>query len=486
MKPVSIGYYIESIGNAYIQQNNILKKLITSLQNLNTLPKEFSQSLSQLTNEIDHSFILPENTAISEIDSIIHQTQKDIQAIQVQIRTIKSTTTKKGDPSGCDLLTQEKIQKQKEALNQFKKESKLEIDDLKAQIQQLKDQSRDASETMTRVRATIQASKDEFDTMRTTAMTEEAKEEMDTQVNDLARNIKELKNQIKEALQNCVTTRELTKLKSHQSETMSIMKNSIQNIKDEIKSQKLFKNGDLHPSLQELVESLQTSNKNLKTELHSVTQKVYQILDIVDETDDSTSNPISKRLNKLEESINLIQNYNISNFLNQMNEFNDKFKEQAEQAQKSNEIHQQLFDRLKSAEEKLQSQDELITSRSILLSPKSSKSLKEENEMLHGKIDQLINILEKSSLKPDPSSPKGDQANVSKALDELRSFQNQLKFTEQESLIYEFIDPTHLPFVVQSIDQVLNQLYSEMYQIRDQLNKDISELRSSIQSENEL
>ncbi|KAK8878034.1 hypothetical protein M9Y10_004797 [Tritrichomonas musculus] len=494
MKAISIGNYVGSMGNAVLEQQNFIKKLLNTLQLIQPQSKEFTNQLNKLKEEYEEAIenqtiAAPENLA--EFDSLIPQVQKDLQSIHLQLRVLKSANASSRKGQGQpDLTAIEKNKKLKQSFKEYKLESTNQITEIKSALSELKNELKNSHEVMTSIQANIQASRDELDSFKLRVPSKDDKEEMNTQVNDMQVELEAIKTVLEVMHQGTATTEDLEKMKKSQNRSVVILKNSMQNVRDEIKNIKLLKQGKIPTHIFDLIDSLEQSVNTLQDDMDGMkkdadekstvlTKAQQDLQSLMSEMDklkessivDTSSLPINDRMSLIEDRMNVLADHQLKtvNNYNAQRSFLKYLKE---------DFATEIVERVSQIEKRLD-ENPIAESNQTLTDQKSLEN--DEYRHLDQKLEQMIQDLENSNIQSRSVNISGEKPDFPRTVGELRSFQKALRAQAQgdEQSVYQYIEPSNLPLVVQSIDQLLSEMYSEMYQIRDKLASEISELKES-------
>lgn len=490
MKATTIGQYVGTIGNAVNEQQLFIKKLLTALQLLKPQSKEFSNQIIVLSKEFDEisSKTIDTNDDASQIDTFTRQIQKDIESLNLQVRVLKSAgaSSRKGQ---VDLTALEKSKKLKQSFKEYQNESSMEISEIKSSLAKNSSELKNSGETMTNLTANLQAIRDELNTLKNLIKKDEI-ETMATQIKDVQVEIEALKSLTEVIHKGIVSKETLLKMKQSDERTINILKNSIQNLKDELDNVKLLKQGkipknffDHFESLDQSVNSIQDEIQNIRDDINDksslITQTQQDISEIKTDTEklfnlqnETENSSIPERINTIEEKVNTVAGHSIQ-FDQILNSQKDQMKNLKE------EFLPDLANRLSQIETQVSEISIENLNASSMMHDNSKIKQNDEYQDLNQKVEQMIQDIQSSNISKRSISNRNMKPNVPRTVDTLRNFQKALLAQEQadKGSLYQHIDPSQLPIVVQSIDQLMSEVYSEMYKIRDQLTKEISTLK---------
>lgn len=490
MKASSFGQYVELIGKTVSEQQSFIKKLLNALQLLKSQSKEFSNQIVVLDKEFEETISnqdLEPSEDVSKFDSYTRQIQKDIESINVQVRLLKSAgaSSRKGQGTP-DFTAIEKSKKLKQSLKEYQNESTLEISEIKSSLAKNSSELKNSGEEMTSLRANLQATRDELNTLKNLIKIED-QEKIASQMKEMQLEIEALKSLTEVIHKGIVSKDTLIKMKQSDERTINILKNSIQNLKDEVKSIKLLKQGKIPQNFFDHFESLDQSVSTIQDELHDIredindktsliTQTQQEVSEIRTDTDklinaqnETENSTIPERIKLIEEKVDTVAGNSI--------EFDHILNSQKDQMKN---LKEEFLPDLENRVTQVENQVSEISIENLNASTQNvSKNKNEEYQNLNQKVEQMIRDIQSSSISKRSVGNKNSKPNVPRTVDTLRTFQKALMAQEQaeQNSLYQHIDPSHLPVVVQSMDQLMREVYSEMYKIRDQLSNEISTLK---------
>lgn len=480
----SLGQYIESLGKVANDQQYFIKKLLSTLQLVKPQSKEFSNQLSQLKQEFEEKtakYNLEPNEEVAKLDSFTNQIQKDIESINVQIRVLKSAsaTSRKGQGTP-DLIAIEKSKKLKQSLKDYQNESSAEISEIKTSLARNSSELKNSGETITNIQANLQATREELNIIKAKLQADE-KESMISQIKDMQIEIEALKS-LTEVIHKGIVSKEfLLQMKQSDTRTINILKNSMQSLKDEVKSIKLLKQGKIPTSFSDLTESLNQSINSLQDEMQNVKKDIddkssllekaqQEITNIRIDTDQIKSTlsnepdhvSLADRMNLIEEKVNTLSSHSLQfdQMYNTQKDFMNNLKD---------ELLPDLVNRVTQVESQV---SEISLAESTNATNDEKNKSTDEYQNLNQKVEQMIHDIQTSNIAKRSIRNKNIKADVPRAVGALKTFQKALLAQEQAD-IFQHIDQSHLPLIIQSIDQLISEVYSEMYRIRDQLSKEI-------------
>lgn len=490
MKASSLGQYIQCVGKAVNEQQLFIKKLLGALKLIKPQSKEFSNQIITLNQEFDEILSnqnLEPSEEVSNFDLNNRQIQKDIESINIQLRVLKSAnaTSRKGQ-GAPDLTAIEKSKKLKQSFKEYQNESSAEIYELKNTIAKNSSELKNSGETITTIQANLQAIRDELNVIKARIQKEEH-ENIASNVKDMQEEIEALKSLTEVIHKGIVSKDTLIKMKQADERTINILKNSIQNLKDEVKNIKLLKQGKVPTSFVEKFESFDQTFDAIKEEIQSVKEDIdaksslilkaqEELSEIRNDTAElknsqiETDNPsLPERMNAIEGKMNTIteRSVQIDEMFNSQKEYMTNLKE---------ELLPDITNRVSQIETQVH---EMTAAENSELAAKN-KSF-EEYEDLSQKVEQMIHDIQTSNISKRTITNKKSKPNVPRTVDTLRTFQKALMAQEQaeQNSVYNNLEPSHLPLVVQSMDQLLKDVYTEMYKIRDHLSKEITDMKKN-------
>ncbi|OHS96593.1 hypothetical protein TRFO_37229 [Tritrichomonas foetus] len=314
--------------------------------------------------------------------------------------------------------------------------------------------------------------------------------------NNLASSIRCIKHELRKVRNSNETDEEMNT--ESIIDSINILKNSMQTIKDEMKNMKILHQPEFPQNLKELVDSLEQSIDGLQDSMKEMRSDVNNMKDDVSNTssicfkaqrdleclkyevekwknqsptEDTTSLPVFDRLKLLEERIEALSGSQI-NTIRTVNA-----QKSALQAMK-NDYYSNVTDKIVLMEKQIQD-----LSNGNFVPGKPVPQPKEQDPALQNfanKVDQMINELTDPSIQERSVNLDAFQPSLDKALEDLTMLKKDITTSNASDEDDDDldIDESKIPFVIQSIDQIVGEIYTEMYQIRDNLTDEILNLRA--------